>query len=401
MQTVSRVWSAVEVYVRALSFLLALVCVFSVGAPRANAADLSYQPSALMSAAAFLDNFVSNVAVGAQVVAEGLSSHPVHAQTAAVASASSNSSLTDAQMSAILGLLSSFGAEQSIINNVQVALKGGSPKDMVKSNDRPNKEKEHATSTASGEWKEKKDLPPQASICAVFARTLKKGAVGEDVAKLQEFLKQSGDFKELATSTYFGSLTEAALMNWQMRMQIATSGDAQTTGFGALGPKTRGFMQMNCASSNSARGELNATYSSTTPVCILRADKTEVTSGTSVTLSWESKNATYAGSATGEQMPPQGSLTVTPTETTEYVKKVYGPSGEGACSVKVEVTGSQTKTRKIVFNPLAPMNDMFRDMQLGAAVVSEVVGGAINKSHIQVGAVVVAEAMGDLVNTHR
>jgi hypothetical protein len=352
-----------------------------------------------MSAAAFLDNFVANVAVGAQVVAEGLSNHAVHAQTATVVSAS-NSSLTETQVNAILGLLSSFGAEQSIISNVQVALKGGSVKDMGKPTEHPNKEKEHATSTASGEWKEKPALPPQASICAVFARTLKKGAVGEDVAKLQEFLKQSGDFNELATSTYFGALTEAALKNWQMRMQIATSGDPQTTGFGALGPKTRGFIQMNCASSNSARGELNAANSTSSPVCVLRADKTSVASGTTVTLTWESKNATYAGSATGEQMPPQGSLTVTPTETTEYVKKVYGPSGEGACSAKVEVIGSQTKARKIVFNPLAPLQDMVRDMQVGAVVVSETAGRLVNVSDMQVGAVVIAEAMGGLVNPY-
>ncbi len=366
-------WSAVGVYVQALSFLLALFCIFSVATPQVSAAgNTPTEQSAFIRAAASIDHFIADMGQGLLVVGELLTGE--NTQAAAVATASS---LTSVQANAILDLLQSFGADQKTVSNVAAALRGANKQEVKKAIE---SRKVGSTTPKEREFKEKPALPSNASLCAVFARTLKKGAVGEDVARLQAFLKESGDFNE-ATSTYFGSKTEVALKQWQARMNVATSGDADITGFGKLGPKTRELLGINCKGPNGNLGN-KGSVGTTSPVCILKADKKVVTASTTVVLTWESKNATYAGSATGEHMPPQGSITVTPTESTTYVKKVYGPQGEGSCAVNVEVQGSQTHTNKVVVakprSLLAPLTHLLSQMQLGAVVVAETLFGASN-----------------------
>lgn len=73
-----------------------------------------------------------------------------------------------------------------------------------------------------------------------FIRTLRKGATGEDVKELQEFLKQFTDiYPEGLVTGYFGPLTEKAVKNFQMKNEIVSSGDPSSTGFGQVGPQTR------------------------------------------------------------------------------------------------------------------------------------------------------------------
>lgn len=363
-------WSAVEVYVQALSFLLALFCIFSAATPEVSAAyDTPVEQSAFIRAAASLDHFVADMGQGLVVVGELLGG--VTSQTAAVAY---NSGLTSVQVTAIVSLLQSYGVDQKTVSNVELALSGASKEKIKKAIESHTTGSTPPKEPKEKEYKDKHALPPNASLCAVFARTLKKGAVGEDVARLQAFLRESGDFNE-ATSTYFGPLTEMALKQWQARMNIATSGDADTTGFGKLGPKTRELLGIRCKGPNGNPGNKEISMGTTSPVCVLKADKKVVEAGASVVLTWESKNATYAGSATGEHMPPQGSITVTPTESTTYMKKVYGPQGEGSCVTSVEVQGSQTNTTKVVVEkPRSPLMGLLTQMQLGAVVVAETLG---------------------------
>ncbi len=72
-----------------------------------------------------------------------------------------------------------------------------------------------------------------------LTRTLRLGTTGEDVKQLQEFLKQFKDiYPEGLVTGYFGPLTEKAVQKWQAQQEIVTSGDAATTGYGQVGPKT-------------------------------------------------------------------------------------------------------------------------------------------------------------------
>jgi len=70
-------------------------------------------------------------------------------------------------------------------------------------------------------------------------RSLYRGLTGEDVRTLQRFLVIEGLLTIDAPTTYFGILTEASVKAFQARNNIVSSGDPASTGYGAVGPKTR------------------------------------------------------------------------------------------------------------------------------------------------------------------
>ena len=79
-----------------------------------------------------------------------------------------------------------------------------------------------------------------------FGKQLDFGTTGEDVKKLQQFLNRAG-FSVAAAgqpgsagfeTNFFGPATQAALKKFQASQGIETEGDAKTTGFGRVGPKT-------------------------------------------------------------------------------------------------------------------------------------------------------------------
>lgn len=147
----------------------------------------------------------ATVTVGAPTLATPLTPPPAVVATPA-------SGLTSVQANAILSLLSSFGADSAVIASVQAVLFGTSVATNVSS-----------VSTSS------------------FTRDLDLGARGSDVKALQDFLiKQSGGFatqhlSAIGASGYFGTLTQAALAEFQ-----AIQGITPSTGY--FGPKTRSFI---------------------------------------------------------------------------------------------------------------------------------------------------------------
>ena len=129
-----------------------------------------------------------------------------------VAVPASAAGLTQSQISAIIALLQSFGAEQSVINNVSVSLGGGTPNN-------------------SG------------GACIELSYNLFSGSTdniaGGQVTKLQRFLG-------VDTTGYFGPATEAAVQRWQAQNGVVSSGSPDTTGYGYVGAKTRAAMARGC-----------------------------------------------------------------------------------------------------------------------------------------------------------
>ncbi|MDO8579627.1 MAG: peptidoglycan-binding domain-containing protein, partial [bacterium] len=79
-----------------------------------------------------------------------------------------------------------------------------------------------------------------------YTRALKVGSTGDDVKQLQQFLNTngftvapSGAGSPGNETTYMGKLTVEAIKKFQVKYDIASSGTPETTGYGALGPKTR------------------------------------------------------------------------------------------------------------------------------------------------------------------
>ena len=123
-----------------------------------------------------------------------------------IPSIASAATLTSAQVSAIIGLLQSFGADAATIANVQAALGGSGT----------------VSSTAAPA-----PTPAPSGNCVTLSGNLSMGMQGSTIGSLQTFLGVS-------SSGYFGAQTQAAVKAWQSAHGISTTG--------TVGPATRAAM---------------------------------------------------------------------------------------------------------------------------------------------------------------
>jgi peptidoglycan hydrolase-like protein with peptidoglycan-binding domain len=72
-----------------------------------------------------------------------------------------------------------------------------------------------------------------------LTRNLTVGSSGTDVALLQRWLYEDGDYPADIITGYLGPLTEAAVKVFQSKYGIVSYGEPATTGFGSVGPRTR------------------------------------------------------------------------------------------------------------------------------------------------------------------
>ena len=89
-------------------------------------------------------------------------------------------------------------------------------------------------------------VPAAAVSCPALTRLLSVGSRGADVTALQDFLRAKGYMTDASTG-YFGPITEAAIKKLQAAENIVSSGTAATSGYGAVGPKTRAIIAKLCA----------------------------------------------------------------------------------------------------------------------------------------------------------
>ncbi|RFU61164.1 C40 family peptidase [Peribacillus glennii] len=76
---------------------------------------------------------------------------------------------------------------------------------------------------------------PLVSSAALGDKTLKSGMTHSDVKQLQEVLKKKGYFKNSKTTTYFGSVTKNAVVNFQKKHRLSADGIAGKNTYKALG----------------------------------------------------------------------------------------------------------------------------------------------------------------------
>ncbi len=297
-------------------------------------------------------------------------------------------SLTPTQLQAVTSLLKSFNVDSETVGAIEVQLQGlKSSEDSSSDNTKRPQKPERPEGRGGGQGMPagvSKNNFSGASACAMLMRNLRKGDAGEEVSRLQEYLREEGDLDNASATSFFGDKTEQALKNWQARMGVADKGSAETHGFGVLGPKTRKMLMERCKENRGVGSHSSTTppqiprdnvgtYDPSKPVCILKPSRNRIKLGESVTLKWESKNATWASTASGDKGAPSGSVTMTPTETTTYVKLVYNEAGQGNCTATVEVgTTTPNMTRKIVIAPnIIDLGHLFSLMGSGAAAVMD------------------------------
>ncbi|MEK7069163.1 MAG: peptidoglycan-binding domain-containing protein [Patescibacteria group bacterium] len=74
---------------------------------------------------------------------------------------------------------------------------------------------------------------------AYSSSSFSRGSRGASVLALQQSLITAGFLKAGNATGFFGALTEAAVKQFQGARGIVSSGSPATTGYGAIGPKTR------------------------------------------------------------------------------------------------------------------------------------------------------------------
>ena len=100
------------------------------------------------------------------------------------------------------------------------------------------------------------------SSCPQLARNLSFGSRGSDVIQWQQYLISQNLLAADSATGYFGKLTEAAVQKWQVSHGIVSSGTAMTTGYGAVGPRTRAAIASACFGTNSVPStNMNSTQS--------------------------------------------------------------------------------------------------------------------------------------------
>ena len=77
------------------------------------------------------------------------------------------------------------------------------------------------------------------AVIPALTRDLSLGSRGDDVRDLQRFLISHGDLPAGNDTGYFGPLTQQAVQAFQRTQNIVSSGTSASTGFGAVGPRTR------------------------------------------------------------------------------------------------------------------------------------------------------------------
>ena len=134
-----------------------------------------------------------------------------------------SAALTESQIQAILSLLQSFGADQTVVGNVNNSLRG--------------------LPTMCGDG--------TAAFCPTFTYNLYLGLNDSDtegqVSQLQKFLAQDQTvYPERTITGFYGPLTEQAVKRWQAQQGVVSSGSPDTTGYGVVGSRTRERVRANC-----------------------------------------------------------------------------------------------------------------------------------------------------------
>lgn len=163
----------------------------------------------------------TNAATKVAAVATGLTMAFSMLAAAPVAHAAA---LSSAQVSAIISLLQSFGADATTIANVQASLTGSAP------------------STGGGST-------GGTSAACTFTRDLTTGASGADVTCLQQALIAAGYSIPAGATGYFGSQTVAAVSAWQK-----AAGVSPTAGY--FGAKSRAAFNLGGGTTGGTTGPI-------------------------------------------------------------------------------------------------------------------------------------------------
>jgi len=193
------------------------------------------------------------------------------------------------------------------------------------------------------------------SSCPQIGRSLKMGSSGDDVKRLQQFLARDASvYPEGSVSGYYGSLTEAAVRRWQVKYNIVSSGSADTTGYGVVGPRTAAAISLQCSTYAGGGSGASAPVggyiqvspiSGNAPLTVnvqATVNTTNSCAGATYTLNW------------GDNTPNQSIPTTTTncTQASQTYTHVYQYGG--TYLIALSAGGHRTTATVTVYGPSAP-----------------------------------------------
>lgn len=107
------------------------------------------------------------------------------------------------------------------------------------------------TNTAPSQTTSTSAIQPTSGKCIILSSNIGADDTDDttrgDVTRLQKFLTtQYDNFFDRYVTGYFGPMTEAAVKQWQREHGLVSSGDANSTGWGYIGPRTRAALAQGC-----------------------------------------------------------------------------------------------------------------------------------------------------------
>jgi hypothetical protein len=147
-----------------------------------------------------------------------------------------------------------------------------------------------------------------AATCATFSTNMSYGSRGVEVPRLQQFLIGVNLLSFDSATGFFGRLTESAVQSWQRSHGIVSSGNAATTGYGAVGARTRVSINGSSCTTVGSSGIPGTTGSTGTSGTVSTGGSSQSTgtSGTNGTLGVGSTSG--ASGIAGAQQPLIGAF---------------------------------------------------------------------------------------------
>ncbi len=225
------------------------------------------------------------------------------------------------------------------------------------------------------------------AACPLIGRSLKRGSSGDDVTRLQQFLARDiSIYPEGQVTGYFGALTEAAVKRWQVRYNIVSSGDAATTGYGVVGPRTAAAISLQCSTSTTIGGTTAGPvggFIQVSPVSGNAPLSVKVTA--TVNTANSCTGATYTldwGDGTAPQLLAAPAGTCAPVVQNYTHLYIYG----GVYTVKLSAGQHQTSATVIVSGASQPVTSSLPPETFSASPTSGQVPLAVTFSGLVTGA---------------
>lgn len=247
----------------------------------------------------------TNTLIAAVALSMLLVAAPVHA-----------ASLTEAQIQAILGLLTSFNVGQSVLSNVESALRG-TPTSGAGSSASLASPSDLQCAYANG-------------VTLTMAQGSSDSVTGGQVSKLQHFLAYDKTvYPEGLVTGYYGAATERAVARFQIKNAVLSStATASTPGYGIVTAATRGAIWKGCPPpgasvtiTDTPPAGSGTVIPGAQPTVTMKFAGTLVQPGQPATLTWTSVNATRCTLDDGGKktdVAANGSIQVYPTGVSSY-----------------------------------------------------------------------------------